>query len=209
VIRPQKDLRVIAYAATEFTNPGHETHLCNRGSVGARSRGQVPNLGNFTFWFLGRIEDLSSKDFAARVFKVPNIVSTCLARDDHTVFQRKTIRVYVPISEAVLSRGELSRAIFATSKRSALVLVKRRGAIASWRHASPTALVATLGFLPMALSTSAGAEVQRPLATVVIGGLISATTLTLIVLPAIYPFVTGFQLPSPWRRSQPLRAKAK
>jgi cobalt-zinc-cadmium resistance protein CzcA len=69
--------------------------------------------------------------------------------------------------------------------------------------------VATLGFLPMALSTSAGAEVQRPLATVVIGGLISATVLTLIVLPAIYPFVTGFQLPSVWRRSQPLRAQAK
>ena len=50
-----------------------------------------------------------------------------------------------------------------------------------------TASVATLGFLPMAISTSAGAEVQRPLATVVIGGLITATVLTLLVLPAIYP----------------------
>ncbi|MBN9656545.1 MAG: efflux RND transporter permease subunit [Acidobacteria bacterium] len=49
-----------------------------------------------------------------------------------------------------------------------------------------TALVASLGFLPMALSTSAGAEVQRPLATVVIGGLITSTILTLLVLPAIY-----------------------
>lgn len=49
-----------------------------------------------------------------------------------------------------------------------------------------TALVAALGFLPMALSTSNGAEVQRPLATVVIGGLISSTFLTLIVLPALY-----------------------
>ncbi|MDM1502933.1 CusA/CzcA family heavy metal efflux RND transporter [Myroides marinus] len=49
-----------------------------------------------------------------------------------------------------------------------------------------TAMVASLGFLPMALSTSAGAEVQKPLATVVIGGLISATILTLIVLPIIY-----------------------
>ena len=49
-----------------------------------------------------------------------------------------------------------------------------------------TAAVASLGFLPMALSTSAGAEVQKPLATVVIGGLISATLLTLIVLPIIY-----------------------
>jgi cobalt-zinc-cadmium resistance protein CzcA len=49
-----------------------------------------------------------------------------------------------------------------------------------------TALVASLGFLPMALSSSAGAEVQRPLATVVIGGLVSATLLTLLVLPALY-----------------------
>ncbi|HSI91239.1 MAG TPA: efflux RND transporter permease subunit, partial [Adhaeribacter sp.] len=49
-----------------------------------------------------------------------------------------------------------------------------------------TAMVASLGFLPMALSGSAGAEVQRPLATVVIGGLISATALTLIVLPILY-----------------------
>ncbi len=49
-----------------------------------------------------------------------------------------------------------------------------------------TALVASLGFLPMAISTTAGAEVQRPLATVVIGGLITATFLTLIVLPILY-----------------------
>jgi cobalt-zinc-cadmium resistance protein CzcA len=51
-----------------------------------------------------------------------------------------------------------------------------------------TALVASLGFVPMALATSTGAEVQRPIATVVIGGLISATALTLIVLPALYAF---------------------
>src|SRR5262249_18867884 len=49
-----------------------------------------------------------------------------------------------------------------------------------------TALVASLGFLPMALSTGMGAEVQRPLATVVIGGVISSTLLTLLVLPAVY-----------------------
>jgi cobalt-zinc-cadmium resistance protein CzcA len=49
-----------------------------------------------------------------------------------------------------------------------------------------TALAAAMGFLPMAISTSAGAEVQRPLATVVIGGLVSATALTLIVLPVLY-----------------------
>ena len=54
-----------------------------------------------------------------------------------------------------------------------------------------TAAVASLGFLPMALSTSAGAEVQKPLATVVIGGLVSATLLTLLVLPALYVLFFG------------------
>ena len=49
-----------------------------------------------------------------------------------------------------------------------------------------TALVASLGFVPMAIATGAGAEVQRPLATVVIGGIISSTLLTLLVLPALY-----------------------
>jgi heavy metal efflux system protein len=55
-----------------------------------------------------------------------------------------------------------------------------------------TALVASLGFLPMALSSSAGAEVQKPLATVVIGGLITATLLTLFVLPLLYILVEKF-----------------
>lgn len=57
-----------------------------------------------------------------------------------------------------------------------------------------TAAVASLGFLPMALSSSAGAEVQKPLATVVIGGLLTATLLTLIVLPLLYYYLeTGFK----------------
>lgn len=51
-----------------------------------------------------------------------------------------------------------------------------------------TAIVAGLGFLPMALSTGVGTEVQRSLATVVIGGLVSSTLLTLVVLPALYAF---------------------
>ncbi len=84
-----------------------------------------------------------------------------------------------------------------------------RGAKLRLRPVMTTALVAMLGFLPMALSTSAGAEVQRPLATVVIGGLISATVLTLVVLPVIYPFVTGFRLPSLWRGSQPAPSKGE
>ena len=60
------------------------------------------------------------------------------------------------------------------------------GTSARLRPVLMTAAVASLGFLPMALSTSSGAEVQRPLATVVIGGLISATLLTLLVLPVLY-----------------------
>ena len=60
------------------------------------------------------------------------------------------------------------------------------GALTRLRPVVMTALVASLGFVPMALATGTGAEVQKPLATVVIGGLISATLLTLIVLPALY-----------------------
>jgi cobalt-zinc-cadmium resistance protein CzcA len=52
-----------------------------------------------------------------------------------------------------------------------------------------TALVASLGFLPMALATTMGAEVQRPLATVVIGGLLTSTLLTLLVVPALYTHI--------------------
>jgi len=62
----------------------------------------------------------------------------------------------------------------------------RDGALRRLRPVLMTALVASLGFVPMAIATGAGAEVQRPLATVVIGGIVSSTILTLIVLPALY-----------------------
>jgi heavy metal efflux system protein len=62
----------------------------------------------------------------------------------------------------------------------------REGALTRLRPVLMTALVASLGFVPMAVATGAGAEVQRPLATVVIGGIISSTVLTLLVLPALY-----------------------
>ncbi len=62
----------------------------------------------------------------------------------------------------------------------------REGAETRLRPVLMTALVASLGFIPMAIATSAGAEVQRPLATVVIGGLITSTLLTLLILPALY-----------------------
>ncbi len=61
-----------------------------------------------------------------------------------------------------------------------------QGAVTRLRPVLMTALVASLGFIPMALATGTGAEVQRPLATVVIGGLVSSTVLTLFVLPALY-----------------------
>jgi len=65
------------------------------------------------------------------------------------------------------------------------------GALLRLRPVLMTALVASLGFVPMALNTGTGAEVQRPLATVVIGGIISSTLLTLLVLPALYRIVHG------------------
>src|SRR3546814_3590254 len=62
----------------------------------------------------------------------------------------------------------------------------REGAMMRLRPVVMTALVASLGFVPMAIASGAGAEVQKPLATVVIGGLISATLLTLFLLPTLY-----------------------
>ena len=96
-------------------------------------------------------------------------------------------------------------ALFGVAVLNGLVLVtfaeqlERRGATAAeaiaraatlrLRPVLMTALVASLGFLPMALSSAPGAEVQKPLATVVIGGLLTATVLTLLVLPAAYALV--------------------
>ncbi len=65
------------------------------------------------------------------------------------------------------------------------------GALTRLRPVLMTALVASLGFLPMALNTGIGSEVQRPLATVVVGGIISSTLLTLLVLPALYRLIHG------------------
>ncbi|HNG22184.1 MAG TPA: efflux RND transporter permease subunit, partial [Candidatus Obscuribacter sp.] len=66
-----------------------------------------------------------------------------------------------------------------------------KGAQKRLRPVLMTALVASLGFVPMALATTVGAEVQRPLATVVIGGLITSTALTLLVIPAVYALICG------------------
>jgi cobalt-zinc-cadmium resistance protein CzcA len=66
------------------------------------------------------------------------------------------------------------------------------GAVTRLRPVLMTALVASLGFIPMAIATGTGAEVQRPLATVVIGGIISSTVLTLLVLPLLYKLVPSY-----------------
>ena len=90
----------------------------------------------------------------------------------------------------------------------------REGALTRLRPVLMTALVASLGFVPMAVNVGAGAEVQRPLATVVIGGIVSSTILTLLVLPALYSLVHGRDAPSgrpktawldhlPFRRRRP------
>ncbi len=81
-----------------------------------------------------------------------------------------------------------------------------RGAVTRLRPVLMTALVASLGFLPMALATGTGAEVQRPLATVVIGGLFSSTALTLFVLPALYALFFGSERRA--ESSPPLKSEA-
>ena len=85
---------------------------------------------------------------------------------------------------------------FNTLEKDGVADVRKRvveGCMLRLRPVVMTALVASLGFMPMALSTGDGAEVQRPLATVVIGGLLTATILTLVVLPSIYKTFTKHQ----------------
>jgi cobalt-zinc-cadmium resistance protein CzcA len=84
----------------------------------------------------------------------------------------------------LLSTVKKLRAEGRTAREAAREAAERR-----LRAVLMTATVAALGFMPMALSTSAGAEVQRPLATVVIGGLVTATSLTLFVLPTLYAWL--------------------
>jgi len=69
----------------------------------------------------------------------------------------------------------------------------REGCLVRLRPVLMTALVAALGFIPMAVNVGVGGEVQRPLATVVIGGIVANTVLTLLVLPALYTLFKGRQ----------------
>jgi len=87
-------------------------------------------------------------------------------------------------------------------KGRALKAAVVEGAVTRLRPVLMTASAATLGFIPMALSHSPGAELQRPLATVVIGGLVTATALTLFVLPTAYHLVEGWMAVRSARRTR-------
>lgn len=100
---------------------------------------------------------------------------------------------FIALFGVVVLNGIVLIGQFNQFEREGFVNVRERivkGCMLRLRPVIMTALVASLGFLPMALSTSDGAEVQRPLATVVIGGLLTATILTLLVLPSIYKIFT-------------------
>ncbi|MGE3841926.1 MAG: efflux RND transporter permease subunit [Vicinamibacterales bacterium] len=100
---------------------------------------------------------------------------------------------FIALSGVAVLNGVVLLSCFQDLRRRGLTVdeTTRVGAQQRLRPVLMTALVAGLGFVPMALSTSAGAEVQRPLATVVIAGLITSTALTLLVLPALYRWFEG------------------
>lgn len=98
---------------------------------------------------------------------------------------------FIALSGVAVLNGLVMIAFIRNLREEGLPLAAavREGALTRLRPVLMTALVASLGFVPMALATGTGAEVQRPLATVVIGGILSSTTLTLLVLPALYRWI--------------------
>jgi len=100
----------------------------------------------------------------------------------------------------LLSTVKRAREAGATAEEAAL-----EGSRERLRPVLMTALVASIGFIPVAISTGTGAEVQRPLATVVIGGLVTSTLLTLLVLPTLYTWMEGQQS----RRAKPTHAEVE
>ena len=95
---------------------------------------------------------------------------------------------FIALSGVAVLNGLVLIAFIRSLREEGMVLPEavRDGALARLRPVLMTALVASLGFVPMALATGTGAEVQRPLATVVIGGVLSSTVLTLLLLPVLY-----------------------
>ena len=111
--------------------------------------------------------------------------------DKGTTHDRRFIALF---GQAVLN-GVVMVSLFNELKNHGLDPVEavKQGAMTRLRTVLMTAMLASLGLLPMALSTGIGAETQKPLAVVVIGGLISATLLVLYVLPVLYVMVSGFR----------------
>ncbi len=109
---------------------------------------------------------------------------------------------FIALSGVAVLNGVVMLSFISKLCKEGLPLLEaiQRGANQRLRPVLMTALVASLGFLPMALNTGIGAEVQRPLATVVVGGILSSTLLTLVVLPALYRVV--YQLRSDTRNTQ-------
>ncbi len=106
---------------------------------------------------------------------------------------------FIALFGVAVLNGVVMVSYFTDSRKKGATALEaaREGAERRMRPVLMTALVASLGFLPMALATSAGAEVQRPLATVVIGGLITSTLLTLFVLPSLYAWLEGRRKDAP------------
>ena len=98
---------------------------------------------------------------------------------------------FIALSGVAVLNGLVMIAYIRSLREGGMPLAEavRSGALARLRPVLMTALVASLGFVPMAIATSSGAEVQRPLATVVIGGVLSSTALTLLLLPLMYALV--------------------
>jgi heavy metal efflux system protein len=98
---------------------------------------------------------------------------------------------FIALSGIAVLNGVVMLAMIKQLREQGLALLEaiQQGAVQRLRPVLMTALVASLGFVPMAFNSGTGAEVQRPLATVVIGGIISATLLTLVLLPALYKLV--------------------
>jgi len=104
---------------------------------------------------------------------------------------------FIALSGVAVLNGIVMLAFIQELRREGLPLDRaiREGALTRLRPVLMTALVASLGFVPMAIATGAGAEVQRPLATVVIGGILSSTALTLLVLPTLYAWFASGDAP--------------
>lgn len=100
---------------------------------------------------------------------------------------------FIALSGIAVLNGTVLVTVFNQLRATGLELEQaiKQGAMQRLRPVITTALVASLGFVPMALNSGTGAEVQRPIATVVIGGLISATLLTLGLLPSLYAWIEG------------------